>query len=282
MTIRLVTDSTCDLPPELATRHNLYVVPINIQFNTTSFKENVTITPAEFYHKIETQNILPQTSQPSVGEFAAAYTALADGGATEIISAHVTAKLSGTFQSAALAAEQVAGRVKVHVVDSMAGSAGLGWMLCHAGSLIARGIPVADIVARIEATRPKITVFFAVDNLKFAQMSGRVGRLTGVLSSVLNIKPVIGLDNGLLNALDKVRSSKAAMQRIVSLTAERVHDAPVNVGVVHALAPERAGILLDLARSTLNVNESFMAGVAISLAVHFGPGTLGLVTYPAS
>ena len=105
--------------------------------------------------------------------------------------------------------------------------------------------------------------------------------LTSVLTSILNIKPIIGLDNGHLDALDKVRSSNAAIQRIVALTTERVKDAPVNVGIVHAQVPDRGEALMNLAQANMNVQQSFVAEVRISLAVHFGPGTLGLTTYPA-
>jgi len=281
MTVKLVTDSTCNLPPDLMALHNIYVVPINIQFGLNSYKEDVSITTEVFYQKIAADGLLPQTSQPSVGEFVEMYSSLANE-ADEIISLHVTAQLSGTYQSAVMAASQVADRVKVHVVDSMAGSAPIGWMLLDAGNLIAQGKSAEEIVAHLEASRTQATIFFAVDNLKFAQMSGRVGKLAGVLASVLNIKPIIGLDGGQLDALDKVRSNKAAMQRIVTLTKARVKDAPVNVGVVHAQSPERGEALMALARSNLNIRQSFVAEVRISLAVHFGPGTLGLTAYPAN
>lgn len=281
MTIELVTDTTCDLPAAMREEHRIHFVPINIQFGAETYRENVTLSPDEFYRRIEEEGMLPQTSQPSVGEFADVYNALAGEG-VEIISAHVTAKLSGTYQSACMAAERVAGAVKVHVLDSMAGSAGLGWMLVEASRMRAAGHTAADIVARLEAQRPRLTIYFAVDDLKFARMSGRVGKLAGVIGSVLNIKPVIGLQEGLIDVRERVRSRKAAVRRILDLTREHVGDAPVRVGVVHAQAPDRAADLLAQAERTLNVQESFLTDVAISLAVHFGPGTLGLITYPAT
>jgi len=280
MTVKLVTDSTCNLPPHLMALYDIHVAPVTIRFGMDTYKADVDIDTAEFYRKIAAGGILPQTSQPSTGEFAHLYNTLADEGADEIISVHVAARLSGTYQSAALAAAQVSKRVRVYVVDSMAGSAPIGWMLVDAAKLIAQGRPAAEIVAHLEAQKTQTTIFFAVDNLKFAQMSGRVGRLTGVLSAMLNIKPVIGLEGGQINVLTKVRSNKAAMQQIVALTKERVKNNPLNVGVVHAQTPQRAKTLLKLAKAELNIQQAFIAEIRISLAVHFGPGTLGLTTYP--
>ena len=281
MTIKITTDSTCDLPLNLLETYQINIVPINIQFGNTSYKENISITPTDFYTQIEEDGILPTTSQPSVGEFIEMYTSLA-GQTDEIISIHVTSKLSGTYQSAKLAAEAVADKVKVYPIDSLAGSAGLGWMVYEAANLIAQGKSALEIQKQLDANSTKISIFFAVDNLKFAQMSGRVGKLTSALSSILSIKPIIGLKAGLIDVHSKVRSNKVAMKRIVDLTKEKVKDNPVNVGVVHALAPDRAEDLMGLAKTNLNIQNAFITDIAISLAVHFGPNTLGLVAYLAT
>ena len=281
MTVKLVTDSTCNLPAHLMALYDIRVAPVTIRFGMDVYKADVEINTAEFYQKIAAGGVLPQTSQPSAGEFAQLYNTLADEGADEIISVHVAARLSGTWQSAMLAASQVRERVQVYVVDSMAGSAPIGWMLADAAKLIEQGRPAAEIAAWLETQRMQATIFFAVDNLKFAQMSGRIGKLAGVLGAMLNIKPVIGLEGGQINVLSKVRSNKAAMQQIVTLSKERVGNTPVNAGVVHAQSPERAGALMTLAKAELNIQQAFIAEIRIALAVHFGPGTLGLTTWPA-
>lgn len=280
MTIKLVTDSTCDLPAAWVEACGIEVVPINIQFGLDTYQENVDLSPAEFYNRIATGSVFPQTSQPSVGQFEAVYRRLATE-ADQILSLHVTAKLSGTHQSAVLAAREVETVVEVKVLDSMAGSAGLGWLLRHAHTLIQQGQSLADIVPVLEEKRHQISIFFAVDNLQFAQLSGRVNKLQGVIASVLNIKPVIGLDQGLIEVVDRTRSNRAALQRIVALTKKQQGTNPLYVGIVQAQAPERATELLNLAKQNLNIQQVFVENVAISLAVHFGPGTVGLVTYPA-
>ncbi len=279
MTIKLVSDSTCDLPDNLLKKYNISIVPTHITFGTKTFAENVTISANTFYDKVLNGDVFPKTSQPSVGEFVKMYRKLA-GETDEIISAHVGAKLSGTYQSARLAAKEVADVVKVHVIDSKAGSSGLGWMMAEAGNLIKMGKPASEIKQILEAKRNDIVIYFALDNLKFAQLSGRVGKLAGFLSSVLNIKPIISLNDGMLSATDRARNVQNSFKKIIDLAAARLGDTPVNLGVMHAINPQRAQQLLEMARNRLNVQEYFVGDLSISVAVHFGPGTVGIVAYP--
>ncbi len=280
MTIKLVSDSTCDLPQSMLAEHHINIVPVNIQFGAETYYENVSIFPDTFYRKVIDEGIFPQTSQPSVGQFTEMYLSLA-GQPDPIISVHISSRLSGTYQSAILAARQVADKVTVHVIDSKASSGGLGWMMVEAAELIRQGKSAAEITAMLEAKREKISIFLMLDNLKFARMSGRINRLAALLGSALNLKPVIGLHNGALKAGDRVRSAKAGMRRIIELTQAQVQGSPVKICVLHALAPENAQRLFDIAGQSLNVKDSFITDVAISIAVHFGPGTFGLVTYSA-
>lgn len=279
MTIRLVTDSTCDLPETVLSDLQVQIVPINIQFGNVTYEENVSIGPGEFYQKVTDEQILPKTSQPTVNAFVEAYQLLGTD-ASEVISIHVTSKLSGTYENAVQAAKIVKDTVNVTVVDSMAGSAGLGCMVQDAGQMISVGHSVDEIRRRIEEKRPQISLYFAVDTLKYAQMSGRVGKLSTVIGTMLNIKPIIGLSDGMIAVQGRVRSKRAAIEHILSLTRNAVHDSPVQVGVVHAQAPDRAETLMKAAKSSLNVQSAYIEDVAISLAVHFGPGTVGLIAYP--
>lgn len=278
--IKIVTDSTCDLPPGWISRYGLTVVPINIQFGLETFYEGQTIDPAAFYQRIKAEGALPTTSQPAVGEFSQVYQRLADNG-SEILSIHLTSKLSGTWQSATLAARQVQGQVKVYVVDSLTSSVGLGLMVREAALLAEAGLDAAEIVARLEARRPQIHVFIMLKDLHYARMSGRVGRLRELLASLLHVKPIISVDEGALIPAERARSQQKGFERMVELAAERVGQSPVHLGATHAQAPREAATLLALARSQLNCQETFMADLALSLAVHFGPGTVGFATYPA-
>jgi DegV family protein with EDD domain len=278
--IRIVTDSTCDLPDEWMKEHNIHVVPIHIQFGTETFRDRETIDKATFYGRIAREGALPKTSQPPPGDFIEAYRKLA-AEADEIISIHVTGKLSGTCASAKMAAESVADRIKVHVFDSLAGSSILGYMCLEAAQMVQAGKGAAEILKRLEVTRPRANIFLTLANLKFAQMSGRVGKLQGALASLLNVQPIVRLEDGLLDMAERVRSRKKSVERIIEMARERVGDAPVHLAVLHAEAFDEGTELLEQAKRVFKYREAFVHDLALSLAVQFGPGTLALSTYPA-
>jgi len=278
--IHIVTDSTCDLPDQLRRQYNIHVVPIHIQFGNETFRDRQTLDAASFYRRIQQDGLLPKTSQPPPGDFSAMYQAIAKP-FDEIISIHVTGKLSGTVTSAQMAAEDLVGRLKIHVFDSWAGSGALGFMCLDAARMAQAGRGVADILRRLAATRPQINHLFTLANLRFAEMSGRVSHLQSALVSLLNIKPIIKAEGGMMAMADRVRSRRRAVERVIEMARERVGNAKTNVAAVHAQAPDEAQDLLRRAQAALNCSETFVHDLALSLAVHFGPGTLALVTYPA-
>jgi DegV family protein with EDD domain len=278
--LRIATDSTCDLPPEYFRQYDITVVPIPIFFGTESYQDGVTIDRSTLYRKIEALGVVPKTSQPSAGQFQAVYNKMADEGATEILSLHVGAKLSGTYQAAELGGRMVADRVHVIPFDSGCGSAGMGYMVLEALRMSEAGKTVGEIVARLEAIRPRITIVLTVRDLRFAQMSGRISRLQSSLASLLHIKPIVVLKDGLLSVGDKVRTQQKAVEQMLRLTAERVGTTgPANLAAVHAEAGEAAQELLEQAKAAFDCREAFVTELAASLGVHFGPGTIGLVGY---
>jgi DegV family protein with EDD domain len=278
--IRIVTDSTCDLPQELMVQYRIQVVPVPIQFGVETFLDGVTIDEATFYQRVEQDGMLPKTSQPPPNAFVEVYRKLV-GQADEVISIHVTGRLSGTLNSAIMAAEAVADSIKVNVFDSWAGSGGLGFMCLDAARMAEAGKSVAEILKQLEEKRPQVNHLFTLASLKFAEMSGRVNKIQGALASLLNIKPIIQAEGGLMEMAAQVRTRKKAIKRVIEMARERVGNAQVNLAVIHAQAPEEAAQLLEQAKGTLHVSETFVHELALSLAVHFGPGTLAIVTYPA-
>jgi DegV family protein with EDD domain len=278
--IRIVTDSTCDLPQRYIDRHSVKVVPIVIHFGEDVYLDGVTIDGPTFYRMIDERNALPKTSQPSPGDFASAYREIAaTGKGDQVLSVHVTGKLSGTFHSAQMAAEIVKDEIDVAVFDSMGGSASLGYMCIEAARMAEDGASLQKIVNRLEYIRKGINLYLTVSDLHFAQMSGRVGRLQGTLASLLNVKPIIFLDDGIIDVRERVRTRRRAVERMLELTAERVGKNPINLGVVHAEIPEEAEALLSQAQAMFNCQESYVNDLALGLAVQFGPGTLGIITY---
>lgn len=278
--IKIATDSTCDLPAKYLEEYDVTVVPINIQFGTDTYLDGVDIDRDTFYRKIDELGVLPTTSQPSAGQFEERYRLLLEGGATDILSLHVTAKLSGTFQSAELAREMLEGQVRVHPFDSACGSAGLGFMVLEAARMAGDGQGTAEILERMKTIRERMNIILTLKDLRFAQMSGRVGTLQSSLASLLNIKPIVLLEDGLLDVAEKVRTQRKAIDRTVEMMVERVGtSAPVNLAAIHAQAPDLGQELLDRAKALFNCRETFLADLTTSLVVHFGPGTLGLIAY---
>jgi DegV family protein with EDD domain len=279
--IRIATDSTCDLPPGYVEDYDVTVVPINIQFGTDTYEDGVTIDRETFVRKIEEMGILPTTSQPSAGQFKQYYESLKEQGATDIISLHVTSKLSGTYRSSVLAKELLEGQVRVHPFDSASGSVTLGFMCMEASRMARAGKGVAEILSRMETIREQGCLALTLKDLRYAQMSGRTGKLQSSLASLLSIKPIVLLEDGLLDVVEKVRTRGKAVDRLLDILAERVgRTEPVNLAVVHSMVPDQGQELLEKARSLFNCQETFLADLTSSLVVHFGPGTLGLFAYP--
>lgn len=277
--IRLVTDSTCDLPQEWRHRLDVTVVPINIQFGTETYLEGVTIDESTFYRRVSELGMIPKTSQPAPGVLADIYRQLGAAGA-EVLSLHVTGKLSGTVNSAAQARQMVADQVRVEVFDSLAGSAGLGFMVWEAHRLAQAGATMADILARLGYIRQRIQIILTLKTLKYAQMSGRVTTIQHVLASLLDLKPIITLEAGSLDVSERIRTRRQAVARMLDLIEERVGTGPMHLAVIHAHAPQEAHHVMDQAQLRFRCEHSFVAALATSIAANLGPGTLGVVAYP--
>lgn len=278
--LRIVTDGAADLPPGWEKEYDIQVVPINVQFGEKTYLQFEELDNEGFYKLVDESGKVPKTSQPSPHQFAEFYKKVAQVGDT-ILSIHVTSKLSGTFASAVAAAEEVKHLFKVIPFDSAGGSMGLGFM-CRAARLMERaGKSVEEIVQYLESVRARVQIILTLDTLEYARMSGRVGTLSAALASLLNVKPIAVLQDGLVNMVDKVRTRKAALERVLEMGREAVGDLPVFVGVLQARDPEAGRSMLEEAKKRFNFKEAVIAELSISLAANFGPGTIGLVLYPA-
>jgi DegV family protein with EDD domain len=280
--IRLVTDSTCDLPEGQLQQLGVAVVPITIHFGTEEYHEGQDLSYADFFRKVDELGIVPKTSQPAPGVFIQTYQQLALEGATTILSLHVTGMLSGTVRSAELAADFVKDSVDVKVFDSLAGSAGTGFMILEASELLAQGADAEAILTRWRDIRDHLGIYFYLDTLRYARMSGRVGALQSSLASMLKIKPLIKLDQGMLHVAERVRSRKTALERLMQMAIDRSAGRPVNLAVVHAEDLAGAEELLAEVQTRLDCRRTFIAHLAPSLVTNLGVGTLGIVLYPAT
>ena len=280
MKLKVITDSTCDLPPDYYREYDITPVPINIHFGTESFLDGVTIDTRTFYRKIAETGIMPKTSLPSVGQLADVYRGWARRGYDTILSLHITSSFSGAVNAARLAALEVANEVKVIPFDSLSGSGSMGLMCVDAVEMARAGRTLEEILARLNQVAPRVRITFTLDTLRYAAMSGRISNLQSLMASLLNIKPVVCLRRGQLIPEGRFRSHQAAIDQIVRVTLDAAGQAPVKLVVLHAQAQADAEALLARLRPALNCVDAFVGDLTTSIAVHFGPGTVGTIVYP--
>ena len=277
--LHIVTDGTADFPPGWIEKYRIHVVPFRIHFGEETFVQGVDISEEDFYRMIAERRIIPKTSQASPQQMEAVYTRVAQPGDT-VFSIHVGRKLSGTYESAVIAARKLADKIRVIPFDSAGGAAGLAFMCKEARELADRGASAEEILKRLETLREQIRVLLTVDNLDYPRMSGRVKAIQAFLASALRLKPIIELEDGLLVAKGKVRTRAKALEHVVQRAKEELGGRLADVAIVHARAPEDAKKLETMARAALNVRELVHTTLSTAVTVHLGPGTAGLVTYP--
>lgn len=278
--LRIVTDGAADVPAGWEKEFDIKIVPINIHFGEKTFIQYVDMDFDGFYKEVETNKTFPKTSQPSPHQFAEFYRNNYQKGET-ILSIHVTSKLSGTYASCVAATEELKGEYNIIPFDSLGGSMGIAFLCRTARQMDRAGKSVNEIVKALEALRSQVLIILTLDTLEFAKRSGRVGTLSAALASVLNVKPIALLRDGLVHMVEKVRTRKAALSRVIEMGKETFGNRPVYLGVVHARDLESGKALLEEAKKSLNVKTAELTDLSISLAINFGPGTVGLVLYPA-
>ncbi len=276
--IKIVTDSTADVPQELMEKYDIRTVPINIQFGTETYQEGIEIDRSTFLRKLDEFPTMPTSSQPSPGQFVEVYQELAEQGHS-ILAIIITSKHSGTYQSAVLAKSMLP-EADIAVFDTLSISIGTGYQVLAAARAAEEGKSMGEILQLLEGIRSRMYLYLTPATLKYLQKSGRVGKLSGALASLLNVKPVIKVEDGVLEAFQNVRTRSKAIDRMVELTAEAVGTTdPVKIGIPHAEAPDEAEKLGKRVEKTFNCDEVIVADLACSLTVHGGPGIIGLVSY---
>ena len=278
--LRIVTDGAADMPPEWQAEYDIQIVPVNIQIGGKTYLQYIDLDNAGFYKIVEETHAIPKTAQPTPHQFAEFYKNVAQPGDT-ILSIHVTSKLSGTYASAVQAAEDVKDLFRVLPVDSMVGSVAIGMMCREARKMDRAGKSPDVIVAYLEAVKPRIRAIFTLDTLEYARLSGRVGTMQAALASLMSVKPIAILKDGVLNMAERVRTRKASMARVIEIGESEFGRAPVYLGVLQA-NDIAAGELLqaEACKHFHVVGEPVMSDLSMSVAANLGPGTVGLVLYP--
>ncbi len=273
--IRIVTDSTADLPDSLVKRHGIGVVPLTVFFGDDAYRDGVDLSSGDFYRRLVTDQRHPHTSQPSPAAFEEQYRRLAAEGANRVLVFCLSSRLSGTYQSAVMAAQMV--DIHVDVVDTEQASLSMGWMVAAAAQAIEAGAGADEVIAWAEDCKKRTSLLFVVDTLEYLQRNGRIGKASALLGTLLSVKPILSLADGVVTPVDKVRGSSKAIARMVEIASER-HGMQkrLHVGILHAAAPEQAARLAETIQQSLHPDEMLISEIGPVLGAHVGPGAVGV------
>jgi DegV family protein with EDD domain len=271
--VRIVTDSTANLKPELAAQHNILVIPLKVQMGNQAYSEGVDLTGEEYIRKLPSQNPLPTTSQPTPIEFEEAYNRiLAEG--DEIISIHLSSDLSGTHNSATIGANST-DKSKITVIDSRTISVGLTMLAIAAAEMAKAGKSRSEIVASIEKLMQTVPLALTLDTLEYLRKGGRIGGAQALIGGLLKIKPTIEVKNGKLEAGERARSRGKALDLLVEKMVATFGNKPIWVGIAEVASPDVAEFEKAL-RAKLNVQRLYICTIGPVVATHTGPNTIGV------
>lgn len=274
--IRVVTDSACDLPAELAEGQGITVVPLSIRFGSEEFVDRVTLSTDDFWARCAASRVLPETSAPSPGAFQEAFLAAADDGYDSVVCINISSKLSGTHQSARAGADAVKDRIPVRTVDSRSVTMGQGLIVLDVAALAASGAPLEDTVARAEELAGRTQVFGAVDTLEHLEKGGRIGGAKALLGTMLSIKPVVSVQDGKVEEESKQRTRSRSLRYM----AGKAQEAQEASGIERIAVANGAAGDIDDFLAMLQAVKAEHPVVVVDLGpvvgTHTGPGTIGL------
>jgi DegV family protein with EDD domain len=281
MGIKIVVDSTADLSDSFLQEYGIERVSLKVHLGNETFKDWVDIQPKEFYKLLRAADTLPTTSQPSPAEFIDVYKKIASK-QDSIISIHLGAKLSGTFQSAMLAKSMLP-EYDITVIDSRQATAGIGLVALKAAQAARQGKTKAEVLAIIDSIINNQKTLFMVDTLEYLHKGGRIGKASALIGSLLNIKPILSLDvDGGVMPVDKARGKRKAERTMLQLIKNTYGDAPLFVAICHADALEYAEQFIDLLKAEINVDEIIITDIGPVIGTHVGPGTWGMIVHEQS
>ena len=273
MTVRIVTDSSCDLPQALADKLGITIVPLSIRFGDEEFIDRTTITADEFWARCNASPVLPETAAPSPGQFETEYRRLKADGATAVVVVALSSSLSATMQSAEIAARNVAGDIDVHIVDSRNASMGLGLTALECAEAALAGATAADIVKLADSLIPRTHVFGALDTLENLKKGGRIGGAKAMLASALSIKPLIEVRNGLVEEAGKQRTRSKALAHLIDILKQNSGRLE-RVGILHAQCADIEQFLASV-REVWS-GEVIVVDIGAVIGTHAGVGTISI------
>lgn len=284
----IVADSTADIPQNMVTEYGIHIVPMRLAFGEESFLEGVDITATEFYDKLTKSRELPTTSQTSPTQYVEVYRSLMEAyPGSPIISIHISSGMSGTYQSALLGKdmleEELGESADITIIDSLCATYGFGLQVVHAARMAKQGAAPADIRSEVERIGKGRRLYFLVDTLEYLQKGGRIGKAAAILGTLLNIKPILSVDQeGVIYAVDKVRGRKKAVSRVIELFRNDFPDhQDLNIAICDAVNPEGAEEILTLMGEHFTLHEVVRTPIGAVVGTHVGPGTVAIFVWPA-
>lgn len=276
--IALVTDSSCDLDPEIVKEHNIEVIPLRIIYNGIEYRDGVDITAQEVYDRLE--NEIPTTSMPSPGDVLNKFNELKEKGFTHIIAITLSSGLSGTYDMFQLISKDVSD-VVIDVIDSRTLSMVLGFIVMEASRLIKNNTPYSELIDKINEIKTKAKGFFVLDTLEYLRRGGRIGLVASTIGNLLNIKPIITTNaDGKYCTFAKVRGRIQSADKMVDILLHQLENTKLSVSVLQGKAQHEASLLFDKIHSFKNINFICISKISPALVVHTGPGLLGLAYCP--
>ena len=277
--LKVLIDGSGDMPEGWEEKYQFQIVPIPIQIGDKTYYQGVDINPSLFYELVQDEKNRPITAAPSPDMIKTLIENLYDAGDT-VLSINVSGKMSATVQMVQKAAEELKNKIEVITFDSNAGSAVLALMARDARLRDIAGETIEQILEKLRLLRDQLIIVLTLDNLEFAYRSGRVGKLQAALTSILDIKPIVTLKEGLLSMSDLVRTRRKSLEKIVAKVYQRFGNEAIKVAIVHSQDRPTAELLQKMISDTLNVTETIFTELSISVAANLGPKTVGIVAYP--
>lgn len=270
----IVLDSTSDFPEAAQRFPNMRVVPLYVNFGTESFKDHVDIGSDDFYRRLQKASVLPTTSQPTPQDFLEVFQELSSY--DRIYALQLSARLSGTFQSASVAAAEVGGD-RIHVVDTETASLAVGLLALAMQRRLERGTTGEELGELIDRFKRENGVVFTVDTLEFLQKGGRIGRAQALAGTLLNVKPILSVDEGVIHPIGRVRGRQKALAEFARVFTAATEDRPgLRIAIAHANAPDWVGVLQDLvATSRPQAEVELVENLGAVVGTHAGPGSVG-------
>jgi len=272
--IALVTDSTADIPLEIAKEHDINIIPLKVVFGDKEYLDGIDLQPDQFYQMLSQSEALPSSSQPAPADFVNLYESLLDN-YREVISIHLSTGLSGTVNAARLAGERFKGRI--HVVDSKSISLGIGLLVMEAARSIQAGLSASEVLKKLREARENSEVLFTLNTLEYLRKGGRIGKVSGMVGSMLHVKPVVRVnEDGIYTPYAKTRTQDQALIAIERGFQQLAKGRrAVELAIAHGSALEAASKLKSRLENLLNIETSMFTKVGPVIGVHTGPGTVG-------